>query len=364
MSSGVWTLAVALGCVNWSVTEVDGLRRLQRTVHTDADGLRQVRLVPEDREVALLWTTLASEGALVRMRSWTGPGGELLFDADDQLATSQAKTSAAWLGAVNTFAWPIVATDPDLVDRSWIAELQTTDDSGLPVSVEVALDVLLKIDDDLTAGLLEVHIVLQDDIADDADAMAALDDALEQWANLVAPLGLELEATMKASSTKPVGAPGLSAAEPWEEIGSAAPLRPVEVVLRRLIPDFPTVLGITGNIPAPLVPTGESGVLVSMDYAAGPDGVFDDLDIRLLAETLAHETAHAAGLFHPVEIGWTLYDALPDTETCTREGACEDAFATNLMFPYPVCPSFVDCIPQIDLTPDQRAVAQRYVATR
>lgn len=354
----------ALACNPWTETVVDGLRRLDRTVRTDLDGFATVRLRPQAGETAVLWTLVAPADELVRLRRWAAPDGTAHFDADAMLATAEAKTSAAWLTPVNTFGWPIVDQDAPLDEAKWTAEIQATDGAGVPIATDIAVSVLLKVDDDLEVGELPVHLVLQDDIGNDTDAVAAIDDAVAQWASLVASAGISLTVTQESDDGASVGAPGFSDPAPWQALGGRTPLRPVDVVFRRVIPEFPTALGIAGNIPAPLVATGESGVLVGLDYAAGPDGGFDDLDLRLLAETLAHETGHATGLFHPVEIGWELYDALVDTTNCDREGSCEEIFAANLMFPYPVCPTPVDCIAQDTLSADQRSVVHRYVATR
>ena len=66
-----------------------------------------------------------------------------------------------------------------------------------------------------------------------------------------------------------------------------------------------------------------------------------------------------AGLFHPVETTYDLWDALDDTEKCTNENECEDDLGANLMFPWPVCDSS-GCVSQNQLTPEQQGVMHRY----
>ena len=103
-----------------------------------------------------------------------------------------------------------------------------------------------------------------------------------------------------------------------------------------------------------------SAVLVNLALSSGPDGKFDEVETRILGETMAHETGHYLGLYHPVESTWNRWDALPDTPDCNREADCQDAFAQNLMFPYPVC-GITSCTAQSDLTPDQAGVVHGHV---
>ena len=108
------------------------------------------------------------------------------------------------------------------------------------------------------------------------------------------------------------------------------------------------------------MPTPRSGVLISADLAAGPNGEFSPEERRLLAETMAHEVGHYLGLFHPVETTWETWDVLDDTPTCDDEFECVEELGGNLMFPFPVCAGFT-CTPQENITEDQRTVLNRYV---
>ena len=96
------------------------------------------------------------------------------------------------------------------------------------------------------------------------------------------------------------------------------------------------IYGLAGDIPAPLVPTPDSAVLISMDMARGPDALFSEEEVRILGETMAHEVGHLLGLFHPVEIDLDAWDALEDTPRCERTAPCERQLGDNVMFPYPV----------------------------
>jgi hypothetical protein len=121
-----------------------------------------------------------------------------------------------------------------------------------------------------------------------------------------------------------------------------------------------SVVAATGNIPASLVSTSRSVILVSWLGVCGTDGIFSEDDIEAYGESLAHEAGHYAGLFHPVDGAFfDHWDALDDTEGCTDQSTCEASLGENLMFPYFVC-SKKGCTRQRDLTPDQGGVLHRY----
>ena len=128
------------------------------------------------------------------------------------------------------------------------------------------------------------------------------------------------------------------------------------------------VLGLSAGIPGPSIPTERSLIAISTLAASGVNGTFEEVEINLLGETLAHEVGHYIGLFHPVEItadgAVTSLDPLGDTNTCSSESNClskPDLFQ-NLMFTFPVTDSQGTFIPQTNLTSDQRAVINRYLA--
>ena len=119
---------------------------------------------------------------------------------------------------------------------------------------------------------------------------------------------------------------------------------------------------MAGAIPGTLTANTRSAVVVSWLASAGTDGVFQDTDITILGETMAHEVGHYMGLFHPVEQTWSTWDACDDTPDCTSESACISALGTNLMFPTPVC-DFDGCIEQDQLSLVQEGIMHRYTGT-
>jgi hypothetical protein len=225
----------------------------------------------------------------------------------------------------------------------------------------VTLDVLLKQDPDLASGTLTVAIVYTGGLADDDDLREAVETSKGIWRDLYAGIGLEVEFLEFEFPADELGPPAFGDEPLYVDIAEQTPDRTVNLVISEDIvgEGFDRIYGIAGDIPGPLWPTTRSAVQISRSLSAGIDGEFDAEDTRLLAETMAHEVLHFLGLFHPVENTWDAWDVLEDTPDCTSESECQDAMADNLMFPYPVCG--LSCVPQVELTEDQGAVANRYV---
>ena len=117
------------------------------------------------------------------------------------------------------------------------------------------------------------------------------------------------------------------------------------------------VLGVASAIPGPAILTDFSAVAISLSLHQGVNGVLDGSEIELLGETIAHEAGHFLGLFHPVEINFTDFDPLNDTEQCTSNASCVSSdLVNNLMFPFPV-----SGVAQRNLTNDQSGVLHRNV---
>lgn len=103
------------------------------------------------------------------------------------------------------------------------------------------------------------------------------------------------------------------------------------------------VLGIVHSIPGPFIRTAASAVAISLEQHYGVDSVFSAPELTVLGETMAHESGHYLGLFHPVEFAndtHTSYiagDRLTDTGECNTTTECvSTGLASNLMFPAPV----------------------------
>jgi hypothetical protein len=119
---------------------------------------------------------------------------------------------------------------------------------------------------------------------------------------------------------------------------------------------FDSILGLSSSVPGPALASSKSAVAVGLAGHAGPDGGFDEREVRVLGETFIHESGHYLGLFHPVEIAssgrYRGRDPLGDTPVCRNEADCiEEGVAANAMFPRPIGE-----INQIHLSPEQSQV--------
>jgi hypothetical protein len=228
------------------------------------------------------------------------------------------------------------------------------------LAAPVRLDVMVKDDPDFGNGALDVSIVYTDGLEDDDALWAAVDEAKDQWIALYAGMNIDVAFQTYAYAESNLGPPAFGGEQGYVDIAQDTAPRSINLVISDDIQGFEDIFGIAGDIPGPLVTTTRSGVQISASLAAGPDRQFSPEEVRLLAETMAHEVGHYMGLFHPVETTWDAWDVLPDTRECTVESECVEELGDNLMFPYPVCGP-VSCTPQDKLTDEQAGVTNRFV---
>lgn len=337
----------------------EDLRRLSGVLRARRSGAARAEVQVAPDETAMLVTSAAPDPFRTNVRRLDGPGGER-FDAY-RVDAERSKTNGGYVASVASLNWPVTGRDPTLEAGRWTIELGLVDGSAEWTRGEIAVDLLLKRDDDFTAGALHASVVYADGVHTNDRVVRATEAALAHWAALYAQRDIALTWDTLVWDGDPLGPPGLGTPEAWEDLSSRTPLRTVNVVIASMIDGFDDVYGLAGDIPGPLVSTSRSGVLVASLLAAGPDGFFSKEEQRLYGETLAHEAGHFLGLFHPVEVAYDRWDALGDTPECDTEATCMDAMGDHLMFPFPVC-GFVSCIPQDLLTDDQAEVMHRHVA--
>ena len=355
-------LASSVGCHPLDEFEVEGLRWLSGEIRTSKDGHKEVRIPVEEADGAMLITLESMPGQLVHAHHLYHPTGATLFDAEVEAREVRSTTSAGFLDSTVTLNWPPLPYTPWLESGDWWIDVGVTDLQGNYERGEVWVDVLLK---PVTpeGGVLPVTMVYAGDAIDDEDLLEGTRAAVEAWRDMYANVGIELEVIEATYPNADLEPPGYGSPEDYRSISQGSGVGRVNVVVVPALLSEADVYGIAGDIPAPLVTSTDSAVLVSGELARGTDGLFSEEELRLYSETLAHEVGHLLGLFHPVEADFSLWDALEDTEDCEREGACESAMGDNLMFPYPVC-SLTECVPQGVLTMDQGGVLQRYVGVR
>ncbi len=361
------TVALVLsGCGTPLVEEeLDGLRALSGVVSSNRSGVARLRFDVLDDETSVLVTSEVEPPLEVFVRSLIDPQGEQVLSAEELLSEPFSKTNAVFVNAVNSLNWPVIEADRSLTPGRWELELGVVDEELSFTQSDVALDLLLKSDPDLESGRLDVALIYTDDLRDDDAVVAAVEGATDQWKSIYAAAGIELSFETFILDEVELLPPAFGEEPRIVDVAASTPARTVNVLISDLI-DVPDkdILGIAGDIPGPLVPTRRSAIQISMAFAAGLDGSYDELDIRTLAETMAHETAHFLGLFHPVERnGWSRWDVLEDTPQCGGETPCRRQLGNNLMFPFPLCTTDTYCVEQSEITPDQAAVIQRYVGT-
>ncbi len=337
-----------------------GIRHSSTRLNSNGNGTGKLKIEVRPGETAMLATASVEPGFEAHVRRLVDPFGQVLFNAFEWSSTSFSKTNAAFVADTVTLNWPVTAFDAPLTPGKYELEFGVVDTTSAYTAQPMFFDAYFKSDESFTDGILQVAIIYAGGLDDDADLRTAVDEATAVWTELYTPMGIRLQFE---EYTYPVGnlqPPAFGTDPAFSDIAGVTADRAVNVVLVNQIDAFEEILGISGDIPGPLLATTRSGVLISATLSAGIDGEFDAEETRLLGETMAHEASHYIGLFHPVETTWDAWDILSDTDECGSEPACVDDLGQNLMFPFPVCGS-ATCAPQDAITPEQAGVLHRYV---
>jgi hypothetical protein len=244
-----------------------------------------------------------------------------------------------------------------------VVSIATTDKKGnYQGNIDVNATIFQRVEDDPSKGTLKVVVAYAQGVDQDAEVVDAVNKAMDRWKEIYATYGITLSwrtDTIDVDPALPDSDPGESGYKDY-----TATLTDHEVVMvigQRINKDI-ELYGEAGGIPGAMVPSNRSVVAVGWEANAGADGVFSDADIELMAETMAHETGHYLGAYHPVEEDYKYWDALDDTEDCTTEKSCDSDLGTNLMYPYPVCVNPKKCTVQDQLTPEQITVFNSFIS--
>lgn len=338
------------------------MRHLSTRLNSNVAGTAKIKVPVSKTDAAMLATVQVPAPLQVHFRAVERPNGQQVFQAFEWNDSPYSKTNAGFVADVVTLNWPVQEEDPGLEPGKWRFEFGVVDAQQRYTAAPLVLDILFKDDQDLSEGKLLVSTVYTDGLEDDESLRDTVNEARKIWRNLYATMGITIEFNDFGFPAEDLEHPALGTEEAYTDIAHDTPARSVNLVISEKINGSEDeIFGIAGDIPGPQVPTPRSGVQISAVLAAGPDGVFDAEDTRLLAETMAHETAHYLGLFHPVEALWDSWDALDDTPECDSEDDCVEDLGDNLMFPFPVCHGAA-CTPQDVLTDEQSAVVNRNVA--
>lgn len=299
----------------------------------------------------------------VSLEELYAPNGDRVLYWEDWWNSRQSLTDAVFgYSKVTSFDWPVREVDGPLATGTWRAVWSLVDNQGYYAPGDaVTISVAKKRDPDFAAGRIGVQITWADGVDGDPAVVSAVEQAVERWREVWASHGLEL-AEHYATST-------LDPALPWAYDGgdpsvadAAASKDPgeLQLVVGERIGNDNFTYGVAAGIPGTIQPTKATYVVVSWLVHAGRDAVFDADEIRLMGETMAHETGHYEGLFHPVESDYRYWDALDDTVECSTAQQCESQLGDNLMFPYSICDAN-SCLATDVITPAQVGVVQRYL---
>jgi len=284
--------------------------------------------------------------------------------------TTPQQTSAVYLLAnTNTMPYPTSPFDTGVVDGTYNQNILVD-----PLRNPFSAQVIAKRDPDLSSGVLRVNIVL---VGSDAQAFRnSVKDALHIWQAIYASVGI----TVVADENFPFVPGDGTGLLPNPVVGSlfylqqaqSLPADSINVFIGSGIAGDDSTgpgntldaLGVAPSVPGPDAATLNSAIAIDILSHAGNDGVLDNFDLELLGETMAHETGHYLGLFHPVEFAddtkttFVAGDRLTDTALCSTLTECTGTgVASNLMFPSPVSGVFQ----QRDLSGQQTQVMQSQV---
>lgn len=359
------TLACASACApGLEETRVGRFRMLEGTVSVGRLGRASVDVVPEAGETKLLASAVPIDpGDRTYVRALELPTAAPGYDAFEEIAGNRKRSNAGYVGPIATVNWPIARTDMRLLPGEPHRIVFGLVDPSLRLSPGwLRVSVLLTSDADPDRGVLNVDLVHLGAVAGDADLRRAADGAVQHWRALYARVGIELVVRERVHGGERIAPPlGAEDRELWQWIATSGPPDSLRVVLA---PDRPgedaSVLGVAGDVPAPWIPSPRTGIRVVPSRICGVDGVCDAQETFLFGEVLAHEAGHHLGLFHPVEVGWDVFDALPDTVECGSQFGCEQGLGENLMFPYTLC-SGITCVAQEQITRQQGHVLNGYL---
>lgn len=332
---------------------------------TSEDGIGELRFDVNDGVDAVLFTA-SSEGNYLTVEVLEDPDGDWIFDNSDWYGDDNNLTGASYPYGQNTsFNWPIRGEDDDIEEGEWTIYFGVYGLTGSPKDgQDIEVDWHEKRDEDgFDEGTVRVRIVYADGLDDDEDLAEAVEGAVERWEEIYNDVGVELEVEYASSNIdEDLSSPG-NRTDEITEVAEETDGRQITVLIGDSIDGSTSdYYGVAGSIPGTLDANSNAAVVISWIANSGGDGEFDEGDVRLFGETMAHEVGHYLGMFHPVEWTYDMWDALDDTEECSSETKCINQLGENLMFPYPIC-GIASCNPQGDVTDDQTGVINRYTGT-
>lgn len=333
------------------------------TLTSDRDGYVEIPITLDADDVSLQVVVTAGSG-YVSTEMLVDGNGDTVVDWKDWANSNDSLTDAFYASEdASTLNWPVRESDASLFPGDWTAYASTLD-KNLSYSGQQAVDVTVIRRSCLgEASKLKAVIAYAGNLSSDSTVQPAIEAATVRWAEIYANAGITLDysfADVDMNASLPEPAKGSAAyATLYDELGGEG----IVLVVGDDLDGIADLYGEAGGIPGPQVATPRSVVALAWLIHAGANATFNDAELELMAETMAHEAGHYLGLYHPVEQGWSYWDALSDTSNCQSTGNCERDLGDNLMFPYPLCTGS-GCVEQSVLSSQQAGVVRNYVGVR
>ncbi len=341
---------------------VNPLRIETQSVVSDSGGVITLSLDVQDGERFQVVQD-DGKGGVVFTDSLTDPSGTKVLDWQDWQTSKYSYTEAVY-GAkyANTTNWPIREEDGPTRGGTWtfVGDTLKSNYSQKP-NEPVDITIAYRKDADPTHGAVHVIVAYCTGVDSDPEVVRGVEAAVATWTQIWAAFGITLTVDYAEIALDPALPNTSDGEQAYQDLAAQYDDHPLIEVIGDSIAGDLTILGETSAIPGPMAATQITAVEVSWMGHAGGNGNFSDGEIQMMGETMAHETGHFLGMFHPVEDGWQYWDYLDDTEDCTNQNTCEADLGSNLMFPYTICTTFTSCDPQQDLSPKQVGIMLNYV---
>lgn len=291
--------------------------------------------------------------------NYLSPGGATLSYATEFIAN------------INSATTPSRDLDPNLNSSETFSARVTVTNNASGSSPSSNNSLVIKThsrsDNNLSSGTLKVNMFFVGSTGQSESSKAAIESAITEFRRIYANAGISLDiSSLNIDGSNLIPDP-FDGSNFYLAATSGVSSPAVNIFIAGDVQgEQGTILGIAGGVPVPAYPSPRSALVVSIVTGAGADGTYSNEEIRLLGESLAHESGHYLGLFHPVELSGSSavdFDPLSDTDTCSSKTSCvnNNSLAANLMFPQPVINNGT-YVPQNLLTPQQTAVLNRYIA--
>lgn len=317
--------------------------------------------VPADSS-KLAVTAIAGSGDVIRFAQFSSSNGVNYLNPGG-IELSFADSFAPELNALMA---PSRRVDPELVSGQTYTAVAQLGSSGSGTAVTFLVN--SRADGSFSGGRLRVNLFFVGDVGADSGTRQVMAIALDEFRRIYGGAGIELD-VVEFEIDGPTVIPQPFEGDSFYEQNSALSdsLGVNLFIAGDIEGSSGEILGIAGGIPGPPNPSSRSGVAVGIFPGAGPDGTYSNTEVRILGETLAHESGHFLGLFHPVDFSGDRAaetDPLDDTETCRMFAGClaNDSLTSNLMFVSPVADGSGGFVRQDQLSPDQAGVLNRNIS--